>query len=238
MLYEELKRQGYNVKEYLESDYTNPIDFYCAAYLSFEEFKKLLESYKIHTDAIYSNTTVAGNIRLVRYCNKNIPLFDEPLLSDLKQKEFCFKPSRLVSIKQYTAVYTRLWSDFALALDETYDYIIFDGSLIHHPINDMMRNYKTDGAEASVHIKNLLKALGKRQRQIIYLKTDNIKEQLVKVRLLRGQEIPSDDNIRFWQERYKNDITVLSRINENYKIYNISNNGWESAKKQMLMDLI
>lgn len=237
MLYKELKQQGYTVKKYIESDYTNPIDFYSAAYLPVNEYNKLLKNYRLYTDTIYSNTTVVGDIRLVRYYNKNVPLFDEPLLSELLQKEFCYKPSQLVPLKEYTAVYTRLWHNFALEIDETYDYIIFDGSLLHHPINDMMRNYKMDGEEAALHITSLLKALGKRSRQIIYLKTDNIYEQLKRAYLFRKQNSPTDDNIQFCQTRYKNDMTVLSCIDENYKIYNISNNGWQFARNQILMDL-
>jgi deoxyadenosine/deoxycytidine kinase len=31
MLTDELKSLGYAVKEYLEFDYTNPVDFYCTA---------------------------------------------------------------------------------------------------------------------------------------------------------------------------------------------------------------
>ena len=34
MLTEELRAEGYRVQPYVEFDFTNPIDFYCTAYLT------------------------------------------------------------------------------------------------------------------------------------------------------------------------------------------------------------
>jgi len=65
----------------------------------------------------------------------------------LMKKEFCYNPVDLVPLNEYTNAYKEVWSNFASALDDKFDFIIFDGSLLHHPINDMMRNYNITGEQ-------------------------------------------------------------------------------------------
>lgn len=238
MLSKELKAKNYNVKSYIESDYTNPIDFYCTAYLTLEEYKRLCNEYKSSIDLIRDNMVILKDARLVRYYNKDMPLFDEPLLSEFSNREFCYKPTHLVSLIEYTAIYTELWKKFASTLDGSYDYIIFDGSLFHHPINDMIRNYNISAEQAIVHIKALLNALGVIEWQIFYLKTYNIAGQLARAYIERGQNVPTNEQIKFWHTRYKKDVIVLNNINGNYQILDISNNSWDLAKKEILKYII
>lgn len=238
MLTDELKSLGYTVKEYIEFDYTNPIDFYCTAYLSLEEYDKLCTKYKLFMDMLHSNTIIAGNVRLVRYYDEDTPLFDEPLLSELAQKEFCYNPIELVTLNEYTSAYINVWRNFALSLDETYDFIIFDGSLIHHPINDMMRNYNITRKQAISHVTALLNSLGLRKRHVFYLSTNSISEQLKKAHLDRGQKKPTKGQVDFWETRYKNDMNVLNNIQEDYQIYDVSDNGWKLTREQILYKLI
>lgn len=40
-LCEDLRSEGKTAKTYVEFDYTNPIDFYCVAYYSAEEYETL-----------------------------------------------------------------------------------------------------------------------------------------------------------------------------------------------------
>jgi len=233
MLSEELESYGYNVKKYLEFDYANPIDFYCTAYLSLNEYEMLLQKYITDADVIRANTIKARDVMLVRYCNEKTPLFKEPLLSELVQKEFCFKPSRLVALEEYTYTYENVWKNYASNIDETYDFIIFDGSLLHHPINDMMRNYHIDGEQAVSHVERLLDSLGDTKRWIFYLKTENIGQQLKRAHINRKQSIPTNQQIEFWENRYSNDMLVLSNIRANCHIFNISNNNWDSVRTQI-----
>ncbi|MDE6233809.1 MAG: hypothetical protein K2M60_10760 [Lachnospiraceae bacterium] len=238
MLSEELQNQGYVVKKYVEFDYENPLDFYCTAYFTLDKYERLCAEYKSFVGTIHSNTINAGNVRLVRYYNGDIPLFEEPLLSELCENEFCYKPNRLVPIKEYTSVYKEVWSNYASALDETYDFIILDGSLLHHPINDMMRNYKIIGEQAISHVTALLCSLGLVKRHIFYLKTDDISRQLKKAHCNRGQSVPTDNQIKFWEMRYKNDLIVLNNMQEDYKIYDISYGNYDLVRKQIVDDLI
>lgn len=234
MLSDELQQQGYVVKKYVEFDYTNPLDFYCTAYFTLDNYEKLCAEYKSFVGTIQSNTIPAGNARLVRYYNGDIPLFEEPLLSELCENEFCYKPKRMVPMKEYTSVYKEVWSNYASALDETCDFIIFDGSLLHHPINDMMRNYNIIGEQAIPHITALLQSLGLIKRHIFYLKTNNISGQLEKAHYNRGQSVPSDEQIQFWETRYKNDLIVLENMRENYQIYDVSCNNYDLVRKQIM----
>ncbi len=180
------------------------------------------------------NTTCAGNARLVRYYNGDFPLFDEPLLSELSLNEFCYNPRQLVPIKEYTSAYKEVWSNWASTLDGTYDFIVFDGSLLHHPINDMMRSYGINGKQAISHITTLLNSLGKIRRRIFYIKTDNIGRQLTKAYIDRKQGTPTNEKINFWENRYKNDLIVLRNIQEKYQIHDVSSGNWALVRKRIL----
>lgn len=237
MLTDELKSLGYKVKEYVEFDYTNPIDFYCTAYLTLEVYEELCTKYKLVVDTLRANTIIAGDVRLVRYYDEDTPLFEEPLLSELAQREFCYNPVELVTLGEYTSAYINVWRNFSLSLDDTYDFIIFDGSLLHHPINDMMRNYKITGEQAISHVAGLLDSLGARKRHIFYLATSNISEQLIKAHDDRGQKAPTKGQIDFWETRYKNDMIVLDNIQEEFQVYDVSNNGWNLVREQILQKL-
>lgn len=203
MLSEELQNQGYVVKKYVEFDYENPLDFYCTAYFTLDKYERLCAEYKSFVGTIHSNTINAGNVRLVRYYNGDIPLFEEPLLSELCENEFCYKPNRLVPINEYTSVYKEVWSNYASALDDA-----------------------------------LLCSLGLVKRHIFYLKTDDISRQLKKAHCNRGQSVPTDNQIKFWEIRYKNDLFVLNNMQEDYKIYDISYGNYDLVRKQIVDDLI
>lgn len=232
-LSEELKAQGYKVKSYVEFDYTNPIDFYCTAYLTLEEYKRLLNKYVSAVDMIKAHTIRAGEVMLVRYYNEDTPLFEEPLLSELAQNEFCYNPTRLVTLDEYTYAYKNVWENYAVGIDETYDFIIFDGSLLHHPLNDMMRNYHIDGEQAVSHVTVLLNSLGERKRRIFYLKTEDIGRQLQMAHRTRNQSIPTKHQIEFWEKRYANDMLVLNRISEKSHIFDVSDKNWDSVRAQI-----
>ena len=234
MLAEDLRERGYSVRDYVEFDYTNPIDFYCTAYLLPEECEKLCRDYPLAVDTIRANTTPAGKAKLVRYFDEDMPLFEEPLLSELALHEFCYKPKQLVLLEEYSAAYREVWRQWVSTLDESCDFFLFDGSLLHHPINDMMRNYGVDGEGAVPHITALLDSLGDIKRHIFYIKTDHIRKQLEKAHRDRGQNVPTEEQFRFWESRYENDRTVLRGLSEEYKIFDISAGNWETVRKEIL----
>ena len=230
----ELRRLGYSVRDYVEFDYTNPIDFYCTAYLLPEQYEKLCRDYPLSADIIRANTIPAGKAKLVRYFDEDTPLFEEPLLSELALCEFCYKPKQLVPIEEYSSAYREVWRQWVSMLDKSCDFFLFDGSLLHHPINDMMRNYGVDGEGALPHVRSLLDSLGDIKRHIFYLKTGNIRGQLKRAYRDRGQDTPAEEQIRFWESRYENDRTVLRGISEEYEIFDVSAGNWVEVRKEIL----
>ena len=233
MLAESLNRRGFHTEAYLEFDITNPIDFCCTAYLTVREHRKLCEDFPVERDTLLRYTIHAGDIRLVRYYDNDTPLFPPPLLAELREKEFCYHPSHLVSMEEYTEAYRNVWADFAESPDDTYDFLLFDGSLLHHPINDMMRNYHISGEQAVPHVTTLLRALGSQKRRIFYLETPDIAAQLTRAYADRGQNPPSAEDIAFWEARHKNDRTVLEHLREDCRIYDVSAGNWDAVRKEI-----
>lgn len=76
MLSEELKAYGYNVKSYVEFDYNNPIDFYCTAYLSAEEYERLITKYVSVVDVMRVNT----HALIKRYGKTMPPVWTKPTI--------------------------------------------------------------------------------------------------------------------------------------------------------------
>lgn len=238
MLAEELTSRGCHVRAYVEFDYTNPIDFYCTAYLTGEEYQELCGKYADEVDVLRQNTIPAGDVRLVRYFDEDTPLFEKPLLDELRKKEFCYHPAHLVSMEEYTTAYRHVWGNFASGIDDTLDFLLFDGSLLHHPLNDMMRNYHITGEQAIPHVTTLLRSLGGRKRRIFYLETNDIAAQLTRAHIDRGQDIPSPEAIEFWNTRRRNDHIVMKHLNETCTVYNVSDGKWDSVREQIGRSLL
>lgn len=232
-LCDDLRSAGKIAKSYVEFDYSNPIDFYCVAYYSTEEYESLCAEYSQYEKTIKKNTVEARNARLIHYFDGDTPLFEEPLLSAFIDKEFCFNPRNPVSFEAYSEAYVSVWKNFVSSLCDNVDYIIFDGSLLHHPINDMIRNYIATKEQVLTHIHKLLATLGKTEYEIYYLQTSNIAAQLYTAYRNRGQKQPDDSKIAFWEKRYEYDCFVLDHIDMAYRSYNITNQ-WDYVEKEIV----
>lgn len=228
---------GRRVQSYIEFDFTNPIDFYCTAYFPNDTYERLCTQYKDQIASIRQYTIPAGDAMLVRYYNEDTPLFGEPLLSDIRAAEFCYHPKNLISRTRYTAAYRAVWQNFIADLDPDVDVYLFDGSLLHHPINDMMRNYHVTAAEAGEHVAVLLDTLQGVDWSVQYLYTDDIAAQLTLAHRNRGQRPPTEEDIAFWLQRRKNDQAVLEHTVKQYRVYCVSAIGWDHAREQILQSL-
>ena len=235
MLAQELRAAGMRVEAYAEFDFRNPIDFYCTAYLRQEEYEQLCG--RFGADKLVKYAVRAGDVFLVRYYNEDTSLFEEPLLHELAAREFCYHPKQLVSLAEYTAAYRNVWSDFAGRMDDSHDIILFDGSLLHHPINDMMRNYGASAEQAAGHVGALLDTLGNTDWCVFYLKTEDIRSQLTAARAERGQAAPTDEQAAFWVRRYENDMAVLARLGVSHEVLDVSHGGWDAARRRILEKL-
>jgi hypothetical protein len=153
-----LREAGFSADCYLEFD-IKPIDFYCVAYFKQDEYLDLLAKYSQFAEDITSNTISVADVRLVRYYIGENALFSAPLIDLLHEREFCWQPQNPVPFSEYTRVNRLVWEHFAKANDGKTDYLLFDGSLFHHPINDMIRNYAASHKQCSEQINSLLKPL-------------------------------------------------------------------------------
>jgi thymidylate kinase len=66
-LAEKLCKMGFNAVHYTEGDIGNPIDFYCVAYFSINDYESLLNNYTVIAETIIKHTIIADDVRLVRY---------------------------------------------------------------------------------------------------------------------------------------------------------------------------
>jgi hypothetical protein len=112
ILCDKLCEMGFYVDRYREFDFPNPIDFYCTAYLKKHEYDAILAKHSAFAEDIRSNTVFADDIRLVRYYNQKMPLFSEPLLELFRKHEFCWNPTNLIPLSEYTRVYKSVWEQF------------------------------------------------------------------------------------------------------------------------------
>ena len=222
-----LCEMGFSVNCYVEGDISNPIDFYCTAYFKQDDYAKLLVKYPIYSEDIENNTVIAGNIRLIRYRNNNVALFPEPLLSLLRKHEFFYKTDNPVPLSEYSRVYKTVWAQLAKNANIRYDFMLFDGSLLHHPINDLIQNYNASYDEIVCHINSLLESVDLCNPQIIYFSSENVAERLHKAHISRNQAPPSFDVINFWEERKQMDLAVMQKLSIPYEIYDISQENWD-----------
>ncbi|MDR1060211.1 MAG: GrpB family protein, partial [Clostridiales bacterium] len=234
-LRDKLRNMGFAADCYFEGDFANPIDFYCTAYFKQDEYADLLAKHGECSKDIENRAIAAGDIRLVRYRNRETPLFPEPLLNVFREHEFVFCPSNIVPVSEYARVYKSVWEQFAHKADRHshLDYLIFDGSMLHHPVNDMMRNYNASCDQVVSHINALVETVERFRPQLLYLSSDSVAERLRKAQTSRKKAPPSSAQIQFWEKRERMDIAAMQRLSIQYGVFNISLENWDSAIDEM-----
>jgi hypothetical protein len=226
-LCDKLNGIGHSADCHIEFDFTNPIDFYCTAYFKQNDYENLLADFYDYNEDIKSNTITADDIRLVRYYNREIPLFFEPLLGTLSKRELCFNPNVPIPLHEFTRVYKLVWDNFVKNTSHEHEYLLFDGSLFHHPINDLIRNYNISKEQAISHVNTLIETVMPLNPLVVYLSSVNVAERLKKARECRKQTPPSNEYIQFWENRKQIDFAVMQQISIPYDIYDISQENWD-----------
>ena len=133
-----------------------------------------------------------------------------------------------ISLHEFTRVYKSVWDSFTKNTNSEYEYLLFDGSLFHHPINDLMRNYNISKEQAISHVKSLIEVVIPLNPLVVYLSSENVAERLKKARECRKQSSPSDEYIQFWKERKQMDLAVMQQISKPYDIHDVSQENWDS----------
>ena len=233
-LCEKLRDNGFHVDCYLEFDFTNPIDFYCTAHFNKDEYNDLLDNHSDFAEDIQRYTILAEDTRLVRYYNRETPLFPEPLLDAFRKHEFCWKPSNPVPVSEYTHVYKSVYEQFVQTKSKHLDYMIFDGSMLHHPINDMMRNYNASLEQVIHHICTLIETVNPLRPRVIYLSSENTAERLQKARISRKETAPSIEQIQYWEQRKQVDLAVIQQLSIPCDVFDVSQENWDSLMGEIV----
>ncbi len=235
---EALRSRGAAVRLYLEGDGRNPLDFYAAAYLAADEFSALCERFPGDAATLRTNATAAGDAFLVRYRDGDAELFAEPLCAELAAHEFSYKPPRPIPLERFTDAYGHVRRGFARSLEcDPTDYCVFDGSLLHHPLGDLIRNYDASPEQAVLHIKVLLNALSGVNFEVFYLFSSDPASRLHAARAARGQSPASRETLDFWLRRAELDAFVLRRCLPHAARLDISD-GWQAAFDQALKTIL
>jgi len=236
-LCDKLNEIGHSTRCYLEFDFTNPIDFYCTAYFKQDEYAALLIAYGQFAEDIKVDTIIAKDVRLVRYYNQETPLFPKPLLKILGKREFCWKPTKLIPISEYTRVYKSVWEQFAQNAGIQHDYLIFDGSLVFHPIADMIRNYNASYDQVIHHVNTLVETVNSFNPWVVYLSSNNVAEQLRKARICRKQSPPTKKQIQFWENHKQMDLAIIQQLSIPYDVFDISSGNWDEQLEAIMVHL-
>jgi len=127
---------------------------------------------------------------------------------------------------------------FSQKTNKQTDFLIFDGSLFHHPINDLMRNYGATRDQIAFHVNTLTESVISLNPQVVYLWVDNTAERLHKAHISRNQPLPSKEKIQFWEDRKQMDLAVLKQLMLSYDFYDISQENWDSTIDAMLVRIL
>ena len=170
----------------------------------------------------------------MRYYHGDEPVFPQPLLGVLAEHELCWHPKHPLPADAYTGIFAAVWRDFAESLKNAGEEdLVFDGALVFHPLNDMLRNYGITQEQAARHVQILLDALGDVPRRVLYLETEDLAAQLVRAHADRGQSAPTEAELAFWRTRLALDRAVLARISE--PVFRIApSDGWEAMEEKAL----
>lgn len=234
-LYKKLNSLGYTVSCHLEGDANSPLDLFGVAYLTKTEYEKLLFSYPAFGDEISKNSIIGSYYALVRYKTTQKKFYSPELYEHLKDCEFCLNPVYPVPLLTFTEVFSDLWRRFTENKQTKTDYIIFDGSFLHHQINDLIRNYNASEDEIIEHLIKLTKIVRELNPTIFYLSSQDAGERLARVWDSRGKTAPTKENIALWQNRKDMDLIILKKLRTESYILDITNDNWDTVIDAILM---
>jgi len=234
-LHEKLCKRGYKANCYLEGDIKSPFDSFGNAYLTKTEYKNIKSKYPDFAEELTKNNILEKDYCLVRYHDLERRYYSAELYEYLKTLEFCYNPINPLPLLEYTNVFTNLWRKFAEDKKKKPDYVILDGSLLHHQINDLLRNYNVSEDEIVSHLSELLKVVQPFNPVAFYLSSQDVRDRLTKARESRGQTIPTEEQINYWQNRKNIDLRVLNRLSVESYILDITHNNWNSALNKIFL---
>ena len=230
-----LIKNNYSVDFHIEGDPLSPLDLCWIAYLTRDEYDEVLQRYSVYANDIADNIVWNGDYILLRYQNERTPLYPSALYEELHSKEFCYNPNNAtVLLKKYTDVFLDLWGNYSRSNATDNDFGVFDASLVSHMTNDLKRNYNASPQEISRHLQSLLQSVRELNPIIFYLYSNDVRSRLIDARQNRKQTPPTIEQIKFWEERKRLDLSVLPMLSVKSIMLDVSDNRWGHVISTML----
>ncbi len=231
-LLERLRGLGHPARCFLEGDPESPLDLFQTAYLTRARFGEMLRAHPDWADELRKRSMPEADYELVRYQNAaEEARFPDALYQLLKEHEFCYHPSNPLPLPEYTNVFLNLWKRFVSTETRAEGTLIFDGSLLHHQINDLMRNYDASRAQIAAHVGALAQAVAALDPMVFYLSAGDVAGQLTRARLNRGQTTPTAGQTAFWQRRREIDLWALKSLPIESHVFEIDDCGYDAARE-------
>lgn len=226
-----LRQAGANTVCYLEGDKTSPLDLFCTAYFTTVQYAALCEAYAAEAQLLQHNSRHFADFVLVGY--HDAQAFSPALAAVLCEHDFCFPAKRPLSLAVYTAAWCAVWEHFIKTLDTSIDVYVFDGSLLHHQLNDLLRNYPSETASAAAHLARLLQVLRPLQPAVLYLYSRRVEKRLADANSSRSKPPLTQAQLHFWESRFRLDLAVLETLPAKVLCYDITNGEWAAATQAM-----
>ena len=135
-------------------------------------------------------------------------------------------------LRSFSEAYSQLWQNFVKNQYEKYCILILDGTLFHHQINDLIREYNASDEVIINHLTDLLYVIRQLKSVVFYLSSNDVGERLRQARASRKQSVPTEDKITFWENRRRVDLLALNRLSVESHILSIDD-GWDTIVEAM-----
>jgi len=137
-----------------------------------------------------------------------------------------------IPIIEFFETYLQCWQNF-MKTEFANDFMIVDGTLLHHQINDLIREYSASDEVIANYLANLLHIILPLNPIIFYLSSSNVNQRLILARKSRNQSAPTRERIRFWENRKRVDLYILETLPIKSHLLDVSN-GWGSILRTMV----
>ena len=142
----------------------------------------------------------------------------------------------VIPLTVFSETYMQCWQNFMENQFKKDFILILDGTLFHHQINDLIREYDAADEVIANHILKLLEMIQQANPIVFYLFSNDVGKSLIQARISRKQSLPAEERIAYWENRKRVDLYVLERLSAESHAQNIDD-GW-SAMFETVIKLI
>ena len=137
-----------------------------------------------------------------------------------------------VPIAEFTETYQQKWRNFVEGQFARESMLILDGTLFHHQINDLIREYSATDDVIVNHLSSLLHIIQPLNPIVFYLSSNDVGLRLRKARESRKQTTPTAEQIFFWENRKRVDLYAMEKLSVESRVLSIDDD-WSAALDMM-----